>query len=115
MDIEALGMRLAQLTVEDHARQHGPLTQFSGCRCERCEISRRILAKPIDPSPTPWDHSTWGFYCDTCERFIDLLDEGRVETDNVDKTIARYHKECGGEIRYIGYDHEAVRVGKRGL
>jgi len=59
--------------------------------------------KPIDPSPTPWDHSTWGFYCDTCEKFFDLVMDGRVNVYG-DHTCDYSHKACGQTARYIGYD-----------
>lgn len=57
--------------------------------------------KPIDPSPTPWDHSTWGFYCDTCDCFFDLLTDGKVTLPEMGICV-RWHK-CGAEARYIGY------------
>jgi len=66
--------------------------------------------KPIDPSPTPWDFSTWGFYCDTCERFFDLLDEGEVRTYE-GNTCDHWHKPCGKPARYIGYDHSKCELG----
>jgi hypothetical protein len=60
--------------------------------------------KPIDPSPTPWDFGTWGFYCDVCEKFFDLVRDGRVATH--EKNLCSYwHKPCGQPARYIGYDH----------
>jgi hypothetical protein len=59
--------------------------------------------KPIDPSPTPWDFGTWGFYCDACEKFFDLVRDGKVVTRE-GNTSTRYHK-CGAEARHIGYDH----------
>jgi hypothetical protein len=61
--------------------------------------------KPIDPSPTPWDHGTWGFYCDTCDVFFDLVMQGEVKTYD-DNTCDYWHKACGHQARYIGYDHE---------
>ena len=64
--------------------------------------------KPIDPSPTPWDHSTWGFYCDTCDVFFDLMNDGKVIVAD-DCTTTYEHKPCGQQARYIGYDHYAVR------
>jgi hypothetical protein len=60
---------------------------------------------PADPSPTPWDFSTWGFYCDTCEGFFDLVRDGKVVTYD-DNTCSYEHKACGQPARYIGYDHE---------
>jgi hypothetical protein len=103
---ETPSRRLARLTLEDHERQHGPLSRFSGCRCERCGLSRRILG-PEDPSPTPWNFSTWGFYCDACERFFDLVRDGRVETHEGNACV-HYHS-CGAEARYIGYDHSKIK------
>lgn len=58
--------------------------------------------KPIDPSPTPWDHSTWGFYCDYCERFFDILKESIVIYRK--RKIEATHT-CGNSYRYISYDH----------
>lgn len=71
--------------------------------------------KPIDPSPTPWDHSTWGFYCDTCEKFFQLCWDGSVvpigtDPDDPNTVIIKYvHNACGQDARYIGYDHNAKR------
>jgi hypothetical protein len=59
--------------------------------------------KPIDPSPTPWDFSTWGFYCDTCEKFFDLPEKGKVLT--YDDNTCSYLHDCGNPARFIGYDH----------
>jgi hypothetical protein len=68
--------------------------------------------KPIDPSPTPWDHSTWGFYCDTCEKFFDLLKDGAVRLP--EPGICSYeHKPCGQPARYIGYDHTVELPGEK--
>jgi hypothetical protein len=67
--------------------------------------------KPIDPSPTPWDFSTWGFYCDTCEKFFDLVHDGKVVTHE-GNTCTRYHS-CGAEARYIGYDPNVVNPANR--
>ena len=66
--------------------------------------------KPIDPSPTPWDYSTWGFYCDNCGIFFDLVTQGRVETvpGNLCGYSTYWHKTCNKEARYIGYSREAV-------
>jgi hypothetical protein len=61
---------------------------------------------PKDPSPTPHDHSTWGFYCDACKKFFDLVRDGKVVTHE-GNTCTRYHS-CGAEARYIGYAAEAV-------
>ncbi len=65
------------------------------------------MPKPIDPSPTPWDHSTWGFYCDFCEKFFDLLRDGKVLTHK--GNTCSYEHKCGQPARYIGYDHDAVK------
>ena len=76
-------------------------------RCWDCNGDFKILAaavpeaSPRDPSPTPWDFSTWGFYCDACKVFFDLVKDGRVET-HPGNICTRYHK-CGKEARYIGY------------
>ena len=65
--------------------------------------------KPIDPSSTPWDFSTWGYYCDTCERFFDS-DELNVLLP--EPNICTYeHKTCGKPARYIGYDHSKCELG----
>lgn len=56
---------------------------------------------PIDPSPTPWDFSTWGFYCDTCERFFDLVKDGKVIL--YEDTTCSYEHSCRNPARYIGY------------
>lgn len=64
--------------------------------------------KPIDPSPTPWDFSTWGCYCDHCEKFFDLPSEGRVLTYE-GNTCSYEHRVCGQPARFIGYDHNAVK------
>jgi hypothetical protein len=60
--------------------------------------------KPQDPSPTPWDFSTWGFYCDTCGKFFDLVAAGKVEGDENGHI---YRHSCGSVARYIGYDRNA--------
>ena len=61
-----------------------------------------IKHKPIDPSPTPWNHNTWGFYCDTCEKFFDLVRDGKVIT--YEDCTHTYEHKCGQSARYIGYD-----------
>lgn len=66
------------------------------------------MTKPIDPSPTPWDSNTWGYYCDTCEKFFDLLEDGQVKTYG-DCTCDYWHKPCGQQARYITYDRDATR------
>jgi len=67
-------------------------------------VSNRVWTeRPTDPSPTPWNFNTWGFFCDHCMMFFDLVRDGRVETQE-GNTCTRYHK-CGAEARYIGYDH----------
>lgn len=60
------------------------------------------MSKPIEPSPTPWDFSTWGFYCDDCEAFFDLQKEGSVLMQ--DGNTCTYQHKCGHPARYIGYD-----------
>jgi len=60
-----------------------------------------LIAHPKDPSPTPWDFSTWGFYCDACAKFFDLIRDGHVITHD-DNTCNHFHN-CGAEARYIGY------------
>ena len=60
--------------------------------------------KPIDPSPTPWNHSTWGFYCDHCEKFFPLNWDGKVLVDD-SSCLSYTHNICGQRARYIGYDH----------
>ena len=67
---------------------------------------------PIDPSPTPWDFSTWGFYCDECRTFFDLVTQGRVETvpGNLCGYSTYWHKACNKQARYIGYDRSPVRA-----
>jgi hypothetical protein len=63
--------------------------------------------KPLDPSPTPWDRSTWGFYCDACDSFFDLVMLGEVRLPK--PGICTYwHKACNQQARYIGYDHDAI-------
>ncbi len=64
--------------------------------------------KPVDPSPTPWDFSTWGFYCDACEVFFNLVEDGKV-TVLEDDTCTQYHK-CGAESRYIGYREREAKL-----
>lgn len=63
--------------------------------------------KPQDPSPTPWDFSTWGFYCDSCRKFFDLVADGKVEGNQNGHT---YRHNCGNEARYIGYDRNSSSV-----
>jgi hypothetical protein len=58
--------------------------------------------KPIDPSPTPQDRNTWGFYCDTCDKFFDLVTGGKVWI-NDGGYFSYEHKACGQPARYIGY------------
>jgi len=63
--------------------------------------------RPVDQSPTPWNFSTWGFYCDACEVFFDLVMQGEVKLP--EPGICTYwHKACGQPARYIGYDHSRV-------
>lgn len=57
---------------------------------------------PRDPSPTPWDFSTWGFYCDKCHKFFEseqlhpvLMGGGYISYE---------HKVCQGPARYITYE-----------
>jgi hypothetical protein len=77
--------------------------------CGRWYISdKHWETKPIDPSPTPWDHNTWGYYCDTCDVFFDLSSQGKVIVyENC--TSSYQHKACGQAARFIGYDHDAVK------
>ena len=74
--------------------------------------------KPADPSPTPWDFSTWGFYCDACEKFFELWEEGMVRAEE-GNTCSYVHMgpagwrhleklPCGQKARYIGYDHDKL-------
>jgi hypothetical protein len=58
--------------------------------------------KPIDPSPTPWDFSTWGYYCDKCEKFFNLFTEGDVLFFE-GNACSYQHVACGQIARYIGY------------
>jgi hypothetical protein len=67
---------------------------------------REITAVPADPSPTPWDHSTWGFYCDTCKKFFNLVRDGKVILH--DGGYSSYQHSCGNPARYIGYDHNVT-------
>ncbi len=77
--------------------------------CGTYKVSNRVWTeKPADPSPTPWNHNTWGFFCDTCMMFFDLVEQGKVITtvDEAGECWASYeHKACGEPARYIGYDH----------
>jgi hypothetical protein len=69
---------------------------------------RPVLSKTSDfsiqlhlfdtPDCHPW---TWGFYCDDCERFFDLVTEGWVGA-YPNGTCGRYH-DCGRLARYISY------------
>ena len=62
--------------------------------------------KPVDPSPTPWNFDTWGYYCDNCEGFFDSSDlKVQVHEGN---TCTYVHTKCGKNARYIGYDSLAV-------
>ena len=69
---------------------------------------RRLATTPTDPSPTPWNFNTWGFFCDSCMMFFDLIRDGKVilypEDENGDCGCSYEHK-CGAGARYIGYDH----------
>lgn len=75
--------------------------------CGPYRVSNRVWAeKPVDPSPTPWNFHTWGFFCDNCMRFFDLTEDGKVIT-SVDKDgecWASYEHKCGQSARYITYD-----------
>jgi hypothetical protein len=44
---------------------------------------------------------TWGFYCDSCERFFDLISDGSVEAIGNGYVIRRHS--CGAEARYITF------------
>jgi len=46
---------------------------------------------------------TWGFYCDSCERFFDLVTDGYVTT-YTDGTYKRFHA-CGFPCRYISHNY----------
>lgn len=70
--------------------------------CRNCTCEK----KPANPSPTPWDFSTWGFYCDMCKRFFDSSEQLGVLCEK--EGISYEHKTCGNVARYIGYDHRAV-------
>ena len=61
------------------------------------------MQTPLDPSPTPWDYTTWGFYCDACKTFFDVVIDGSVDA----LTMWPFHK-CGAKARYIGYDHSRL-------
>lgn len=81
---------------------------WKGCvllMCGGYKVSNRVWTeKPADPSPTPWNWSTWGFFCDHCMMFFDLLEQGKVNVYD-DNTSSYEHKACGQPARYIGYDH----------
>lgn len=64
----------------------------------------KLAEKPVDPSPTPWNFNTWGFFCDACMIFFDLLEDGKVVMHD-SNALSSYHK-CGAQARYIGYDRE---------
>lgn len=65
----------------------------------------RLTEVPADPSPTPWNFNTWGFFCDACMTFFDLLDDGKVRTFEQDgECYGDYWHKCGARARYIGYD-----------
>jgi hypothetical protein len=71
-------------------------------------VYRRLTEVPVDPSPTPWNHDTWGFFCDNCMTFFDLMESGKVVTHEPDENGEYWHHyehKCGEEARYIGYDH----------
>lgn len=52
------------------------------------------------------EKNTWGFYCDACRKFFDLVRDRRVMTHE-GNTCTRYHS-CGAEARYIGYERETA-------
>jgi hypothetical protein len=71
----------------------------------------------IPPLGDPNNHSTWGFWCDTCERFVsqggcnageDRLD---AELPSMGIVVMR-HRQCGAVVTYVGYrrDEEFTRV-----
>ena len=65
----------------------------------------RLTEVPVDPSPTPWNFNTWGFFCDACMTFFDLLTDGKVRTFEKDgECYADHWHKCGAQARYIGYD-----------
>lgn len=70
------------------------------------KVSERVWAEmPPDPSPTPWNFNTWGFFCDRCMHFFDLVENGRVTTFEKDgEGYAVYWHKCGQQARYIGYE-----------
>jgi len=70
-------------------------------------VYSRLAELPIDPSPTPWNFNTWGFFCDNCMTFFDMLEDGKVITYE-DCTCSYEHK-CGQPARFIGYDHSAQK------
>jgi hypothetical protein len=73
---------------------------------------RRLATLPIDPSPTPWDFNTWGFFCDNCMTFFDLLQHGKVLTfmDEDGECWASYEHKCGQPARYIGYCRDEAQA-----
>ena len=70
---------------------------------EEIDLWRQIKA-PLDPSPTPHDFRTWGFYCDYCARFFES--EELCVITNADNTSANTHKLCGAISRYISYQRK---------
>jgi hypothetical protein len=61
---------------------------------------------PPNPSPTPWDSSTWGWYCDTCRKFFDSKELKAIPTS--EGWIIYEHKTCGQPARYITYQRDAA-------
>lgn len=64
---------------------------------------------PVDPSPTPWNFNTWGFFCDFCMTFFDLVMDGDVLTFE-DNTCSYQHTACGQIARYIGYRRDEASL-----
>jgi hypothetical protein len=60
----------------------------------------------IPPPGDPNNRSTWGFWCDSCEKFFDLVMDGKVVTHE-GNYCTRYHK-CGAEATYVPYRRDVV-------
>jgi len=71
------------------------------------EVLDKLNRHPPDPSPTPWDFSTWGYYCKDCVKFIDVYSECGMGIG--DSGLRVVHKHCGKEATYIGFDRNVRR------
>jgi hypothetical protein len=56
----------------------------------------------IPPLGDPNNHSTWGFYCETCSCFVHDIRDLRAELPSMG-IVEMKHKKCDATVVYVGY------------